>query len=446
MFLLFNITVFLIPFIYFLLNKKLLSSSIIFIYLLSSFFSLILYLNDSESYKNLNVLGFFIFYFLLFSSLLPIFAFNENKISEIKNIKIKYLNIVCVFLIIINIPSLVDIIYGVINNLKMLSFNYSFFSDKYIENRIDSLSKTSQGYNYLSIFRNITSHICLFILFYLFTLPKKQIYSDFINFYFFFIYFASFCWGASLKFFVTLFNIVILYIIFRRYYDLKIKRIVNLFLTFMIFVSVLLVLIVTASRFSQNRDINPQDSVISYAGQSTLNFNKYIFVNTVNQYGDGTAPIFRRILGLESSSSLYERQDRWGASMEIKQGAFYTFIGDIWFDFGPLISIIILIIIPLFIRFLTLESYLIPLHKLFALYMWASICCSGVFYFTYKTIGGNLILISSILFYLLLYFLNLLQCSEKIMNPRFIAFYLPQYHPVPENDEWWGKVLQNGRM
>ena len=35
--------------------------------------------------------------------------------------------------------------------------------------------------------------------------------------------------------------------------------------------------------------------------------------------------------------------------------------------------------------------------------------------------------------------INYISCMNKNAKARVIAMYLPQYHPIPENDETWGK-------
>ena len=113
-------------------------------------------------------------------------------------------------------------------------------------------------------------------------------------------------------------------------------------------------------------------------------------------------PFFRQILGLSYSKNIYDRQAKWGNSMKIEQGAFYTYIGDLCCDFSPYLAFILVFIVSiLFNKGINQNNNsFMGTPRLFLLFFICSICYDGLFYFSFKTIGGNLKLIMNMLFFI----------------------------------------------
>jgi oligosaccharide repeat unit polymerase len=195
------------------------------------------------------------------------------------------------------------------------------------------------------------------------------------------------------------------YILFKNFYSIRKKRIINLIIIILTSSIVSLIITISIARFANREGDNPVlHSIISYSGQSSLNFNEYIFTAKSHELGDNSFPLVRMLLGLEYSTSPIIRQLKWESTMGIPLHVFYTFVGDFCLDFGPFIALLFIIIISSFIsKNITYNSKgITKLHDIFLVYFVFNICAQGVFYFMSKTIGGNLSIITFILVYILI--------------------------------------------
>lgn len=379
------------------------------LYLGSAIVSVFHYCSTPESYKELNIFSYFFLFISLIVASSPLYGYQPFRYENVQKMHISTANALAVILILLYLPDLILTIPEIIYDINEILFDFAYASEMYNDTAEMTATQTGQGINNIaSVFRNSFSEVIVFFPFYYVLYEKRnKLITILLWLSMFSPLFTSFRLGSRTMMSWWILEIIICFLLFRNYYikatSKWINRIVYAISSFVIVVFVLLTIGRFATGMYEN-DSHVENSLVSYAGQGTLNFSDDILQNDVYQYGDNCFPLFRRMIGLEASDNLYERQAKWSSSMKIRQGAFYTFIGDFYNDFSPFFGFVLLLFLSLILNSIIRrkDGKIISASKLYLIYFCSCVFFNGLFYFSYKGIGGNLRIIVNLLFILLL--------------------------------------------
>ena len=381
------------------------------IYTFSALMSIVLYNSEaySTTYKDVNFFSYILLYFLVIISFYPVKNNRALMGSMLVCSGTTLTRCFTFYLILLYLPQTILYIPETISNYQNILLDFEYAADMYDETAEVTHSQTGHNFsNLFSVFRGAFSQILVFWTFYYSCIDNKNkwfLYSLWICS--LYPFFASFSNGSRTGIVWWMFEVLIAYLIFYKFLPPKTNRTLKIGLVVLISFVIVIFSILTIGRFSTREyegtnEVN--NSIVLYSGSGQLNFADDVIQNDVIQYGDNCFPLFRSIIGLSSSKNLYERQAKWGKVMKIRQGAFYTLYGDLCFDMSYWGAFVFFVFLAYkFNKRLSYTDYnYTVISNAFLLYFYCCILYNGLFYFSYKTIGGNLAIITNIAFYYLI--------------------------------------------
>ena len=376
------------------------------LYLISAIFGIIAYTKYGYCNNNIGLFPYIYLFLVLFSAFNPILRYDDTRLSTITPFSSVYINIIASFLVLLFVPATINILFVFVTTFREAIVNISVVTSLY-DDTAEMIQSDGQSGSVIGIIRGIFSEIIIFYTGFYLTLKKKnKLILILLLFSSVYPLLINFMLGSRTSMTYWIIEVLIVYALFKNFLNNSTKKLFKTVVICLLSFFLVVVTILTIGRFTRSGSLyDPLESVVLYAGQPMLNFNAYVLDEDVCQYGDNTGPIFRKMLGLESSDNLFERQAKWAVKMKAPQGAFYTFIGDLCFDYGFFVVFFLILIVAGFFYERRSRSNNIHLYKLFSIFFWACLCCNGLFYFSYKTVGGNLKIICSVLFYCLLRFI-----------------------------------------
>ena len=369
-----------------------------------SVFSCLLLYNEDYNYDffGLSLFPFIYLYFVERLTILPITRLNTKLYTTIKPAPENIIRIICYIYVFCSIVSLSTIIPNVQQGLTRLLFEQAGH-DLYTESAADREQQISAGImNIPAIISNMLSWFCLFFTFYFLTSKKvPKLLVILLGSSIFISLLSQIADGHRGGIMEWLMQVCCLYFLFLDFFQDKVKRRVRLIGIIAVSIIVFLLGVLTFTRFDNYRG-GGGSSVIAYAGMANLNFNKYGLDDNGIRYGDRTASLYKRMIGLDAPRNYYQRRAKY-PNLKVNDEAFITHVGDFTIDYGPIAGVIILFILTVIMMKL---SYCrgpgIGLHNLLAVYFVACVCVSGGMSLYNMADAGGLKVIVFIILYIVL--------------------------------------------
>ena len=207
---------------------------------------------------------------------------------------------------------------------------------------------------------------------------------------------------------------IIFYLLFQLEFSNKTKRVIRIIGLSLIALFAIGLFLITASRFDSIN--SPGTSMMTwitlYSGEGPLRFNLQAWDMNIHTQGDNTFTLLKDLLGMNPAIDFEAKEMVWGSKHGLQYAVYYTFIGDLFFDFGK-IGTLLFVIAFAFLAKLLLNNYDGRPGTLLIVAMMLQFVMFGAFYNPYILYSSQVTLLITIVFSLILNHLSKQQVSNS---------------------------------
>lgn len=409
-------------------------SVIIGSYFCYAFFSILTLNNpitlwDYYDYHHLTVFPFIYLFVMLIIALSPAIRYHNSPAREIEASSSFILYVLSAIIILSALLLFPNVITNLGDGLVKLITDTDAGKDAYEEQLKNAADSGSGIANIPAIIFNALSEIAIFLFFYFMTLKRKNVWLvGGLGFAIVVAVLQPIMAGQRSLVIYTVLTVILGYFFFKQFFSDILRKVMRYVGIVALALTMVPVIAITVSRFSQYRQSTVTDYVNWYIGQGNIYFNNYALDDNGIRYGDRTLNLVKRVISSNASDNFVDRRDTF-SNLYVNDDIFTTFVGDFAIDYGPVLAFLIFVVFNSWVLFKTrVQDGKMKIQQAILLYFTMCVCMQGgMTLFTFAdTANLKMFCMFALYAYLVLYDIILEKFPRQIEYVRHTGKLLPK--------------------